>query len=142
MLNKIDHLGIAVYSTETVKKIFAKIFNLTPVFEEIVQDQRVKVVGFRVGQSTLEFLEPTSKESPIAKFLEKRGEGLHHVSMDVSDITSTLKKLKSENIRLIDETPRMGAEGKKIAFVHPKSLFGILLELSEELEGRKHSPRT
>ena len=142
MLNKIDHLGIAVYSIETVKKFFARIFNLTPVFEEIVQDQQVKVVGFRVGESTLEFLEPISEESPIAKFLEKRGEGLHHVSMDVSDITTTLKTLKSESIRLIDETPRIGAEGKKIAFVHPKSIFGILLELSEELEGTNHSPST
>ena len=140
MLNKIDHLGIAVYSIETVKKIFAKIFNLTPVFEELVEDQQVKVVGFRVGQSNLEFLEPTSKESPIAKFLEKRGEGIHHVSLDVSDIASTMKTLKSEDIRLIDETPRIGAEGKRIAFVHPKSLFGILLELSEELEGTNHPP--
>jgi len=140
MLNSIDHLGIAVYSIESVKKIFAKIFNLTPVFEEIVQDQQVKVVGFRVGQSTLEFLEPTSKDSPIAKFLEKRGEGIHHVSIDVNDITAALKTLKSEDIGLIDQTPRVGAEGKKIAFVHPKSLFGILLELSEELEDTNHSP--
>ena len=140
MLKKVDHIGIAVYSVETVKKIFKKIFGLTPVFEEIVEDQQVRVVGFRVGESNLEFLEPTSQESPITKFLEKRGEGIHHVSMDVSDINSVLKTLKSADIKLIDESPRIGAEGKKIAFVHPKSIFGILLELSEELKDTNHSP--
>ncbi len=140
MLKKVDHIGIAVYSVETVKKIFKKIFGLTPVFDEIVENQQVRVVGFRVGESNLEFLEPTSQESPIAKFLEKRGEGIHHVSMDVSDINSALKTLKSADIKLIDESPRIGAEGKKIAFVHPKSIFGILLELSEEMKDTNHSP--
>jgi len=140
MLKKIDHIGIAVNSVETVKNFFHNIFGLTPVFEEIVEEQQVRVVGFRVGESNLEFLEPTGQESPIAKFLEKRGEGIHHVSMDVSDISSAIKTLKSSDIKLIDESPRTGAEGKKIAFVHPKSIFGILLELSQELKDTKHSP--
>jgi methylmalonyl-CoA/ethylmalonyl-CoA epimerase len=140
MLQKIDHIGIAVHSIETVKQFFSKIFGLTPIFEEAVEEQQVKVVGFRVGESNIEFLEPTSQESPIAKFLKKRGEGIHHLSMGVSDIDSALKVLKSAEVKLIDEKPRIGAEGKKIAFVHPKSIFGILLELSEELKQTNHTP--
>ncbi len=132
MLEKIDHIGIAVNSIEEVKTLFKNIFQLEPVFEEEVLEQKVKVVGFRVGESNLEFLEPLNAASPIAKFLEKRGEGLHHVAVGVNDIEKTLNNLKSANLRLIDEMPRTGAEGKQIAFVHPKSVFGILLELSQK----------
>jgi methylmalonyl-CoA epimerase len=139
MFNKIDHLGIAVYSVETVKQFFQNIFNLSPIFEEKIEDQRVKVVGFRVGETNLEFLEPTNQDSPIAKYLEKRGEGIHHISMEVNNITSAMETLKSKDIKLIDESPRIGAESKKIAFIHPKSIFGILLELSEELKDPNHS---
>ncbi|MBN2364650.1 MAG: methylmalonyl-CoA epimerase [Calditrichaeota bacterium] len=132
MLEKIDHIGIAVNSVNEVKSLFKKIFNLEPLFEEEVSDQKVRVVGFKCGDSNLEFLEPLNAESPIARYLEKRGEGLHHVAVGVKDIDEALNRLKSTNVRLIDENPRMGAEGKKIAFVHPKSVFGILLELSQE----------
>src|SRR4030043_921657 len=123
MLRKIDHIGIAVHSVEEVKSFFLKIFDLKPVFEESVQDQQVKVVGFKLGESNIEFLEPTSPESPVAKFLEKRGQGMHHLSVEVQDIEQTIATLKSQRIQLIDEKAKIGAEGKKIAFLHPKSTF-------------------
>ena len=132
MLEKIDHVGVAVYSLDAVKKQYKEIFNLDPIFEETVDEQKVKVAGFKVGESTIEYLEPTSENSPIAKYLAKKGEGLHHIALGVTDIEFVLKKINQAGLRLIDETPKIGAEGKKIAFVHPKSMNGILLELSQE----------
>jgi methylmalonyl-CoA/ethylmalonyl-CoA epimerase len=132
MLHKIDHVGIAVHSLEDVKALFLKCFHMMPIFEEAVPEQKVKVAGFKLGESNLEFLEPTDNDSPIARFLEKRGQGLHHISVGVENIDTVLKELRENNINLIDEKARIGAEGKKIAFVHPKSVFGILLELSQE----------
>ena len=134
MLNKIDHIGVAVQSVEKVKHLFKILFNLKPEFEEIVTDQKVKVVGFKIGESNLEFLEPVDETSPISKYLEKRGEGLHHIALNVEDIEDILEQFKSHQLQLIDEKPRTGAEGKKIAFVHPKSFNGILLELSQDQE--------
>lgn len=133
MLRKIDHIGIAVHSVEEVKSFFLKIFDLKPVFEESVQNQQVKVVGFKLGESNIEFLEPTSSESPVAKFLEKRGQGMHHLAVEVQDMEQTIATLKSQRIQLIDEKAKIGAEGKKITFLHPKSTFGILLELSQKI---------
>ena len=112
--------------------MYKDVLGLTPVFEEEVPEQKVKVVGFKVGQSNIEYLEPTSPDSPIAKFLEKRGEGMHHLCVGVADIHAVLANMKSNGIQLIDEQPKTGAEGKQIAFVHPKSMNGILLELSQE----------
>ena len=132
MLKKIDHVGVAVNSVDEVKTLYKEIFGLEPVFEEVVEEQKVRAVGFKIGESNIEFLEATSPESPIAKFLEKRGEGLHHIALSVTDIVSVLRNMKSRGLRLIDEEPKAGAEGKKIAFVHPKSMNGILLELSQE----------
>ncbi len=132
MIKKIDHVGIAVNSVSSVKTMFKTLFHLEPAFEEVVEDQKVKVVGFRLGDTNLEFLEPTGPDSPIAKYLKKRGEGIHHLALGVDNIEETLERFQQNNLRLIDETPRQGAEGKLIAFVHPKSLFGILLELSQE----------
>ncbi len=132
MLKKIDHIGIAVQSVDTVKTLFKTLFHLEPLFEETVETQKVRVVGFQVGASTIEYLEPIAGDSPISKFLEKRGEGLHHIALGVDDIEGVLQTMKMHGIRLIDETPKIGAEGKKIAFVHPGSMNGVLLELSEE----------
>ena len=134
MLRKIDHIGIAVHSIEEVKSFFLRIFDLKPVFEESVEDQKVKVIGYKIGDSNIEFLEPTSSESPVAKFLEKRGQGMHHLSMEVQNLEQTLATLKSQQIQLIDEHARTGAEGKKIAFLHPKNTFGVLLELSQKVK--------
>lgn len=132
MLEKIDHVGVAVKSVDEVKKLFKEVFNLEPVFEEIVKEQKVKAIGFKVGESKIEFLEPTEVDSPVAKFVDKRGEGLHHIALSVHDIGEVLQNMKERGLQLIDEEPKIGAEGKKIAFVHPRSINGILLELSQE----------
>jgi methylmalonyl-CoA epimerase len=132
VLKKIDHIGIAVKSIAEAKELYKDIFQIEPAFEEEVQDQKVKVLGIRISESNLEYLEPTTPDSPIAKFLEKRGEGLHHIAISVSNLPEVLKMMIARNIRLIDENPRIGAEGKQIAFVHPQSMNGILLELIEE----------
>ena len=132
MLKKIDHIGVAVKSVDEIKKMYKLLFNLDPEFEETVEDQKVQVVGFKIGESNIEFLEPTAEDSPIAKYLSEKGEGLHHIALAVTDIVATLQNMKTNGLRLIDEEPRIGAEGKKIAFVHPKSFNGILLELSQE----------
>jgi methylmalonyl-CoA epimerase len=132
MLEKIDHVGVAVKSVDEVKKLFKEVFNLEPAFEEIVEEQKVRAIGFKVGESKIEFLEPTEVDSPIAKFVNKRGEGLHHIALSVYDIGDVLQNMKERGLQLIDEEPKIGAEGKKIAFVHPKSINGILLELSQE----------
>jgi len=131
MLKKIDHIGIAAADTEAVKQMMQEIFGLSPSFEEEVLDQHVRAVGFRLGDSNLEFLEPTSPESPIAKYMEKKGGGMHHMAVQVDDIRAVIKKLKNAGLSMIDDEPRPGAEGKLIAFVHPRSFFGILLELSQ-----------
>ena len=132
MLQKIDHVGIAVQSLEEVKTLFLKCFRMRPVFEETVPEQGVKVAGFKLDESNLEFLEPTDAESPIARFLDKKGQGLHHIAVGVENIDTMLNELKDKGVGLIDAKSRRGAEGKKIAFVHPKSVFGILLELSQD----------
>ena len=131
-LTKIDHVGVAVRSLDTVKAMFKEVFDLEPVFEEEVETQKVRVAGFKVGESNIEYLEPTSDTSPISGFLDKRGEGLHHIAVGVSNIEEVLAQMKEKGLRLIDESPKEGAEGKMIAFVHPKSTNGILLELSQE----------
>jgi len=131
MLEKIDHIGIAVEDLEAVMETYREAFGLDPSFQEEVADQKVRVAGFDVGGSTIEYLEPTSPESPIARFLEKKGTGIHHMAYRVKNLEEVLKRLKEKGLRLIDEQPRDGAEGKKIAFVHPKSTNGILIELCE-----------
>jgi len=131
MLKRIDHLGIAVQSLTAVKNKLKAVFDLEPEFEGTVEEQRVNVAGFKIGDSHLEYLEPTSKSSPIAKFLEKRGEGLHHFCVEVENLEGTLIRLRREGVRLIDETPRPGADGKLIAFIHPSSMNGVLIELSQ-----------
>ncbi|RLD14300.1 MAG: methylmalonyl-CoA epimerase [Caldiserica bacterium] len=132
MIEKIDHIGIAVKSIEESKNFFEDILGLNVVFEETLPDSGVKALGLSIGESRLELLEAYGENSPIEKFIEKKGEGLHHIALKVDDIEKMLKLLKDKGFRLIDEKPRIGAEGKKIAFVHPKSTHGILMELVEE----------
>ena len=131
MIEKIDHIGIAVKNIERASKIFENILNIKVAGEEVVESQKVKVAFLPVGESELELLESTSLEGPIAKFIEKKGEGIQHIAFKVKNIENILEKLKKEGIRLIDEKPRYGAGGAKIAFLHPKSTNGILVELCE-----------
>ena len=126
---KIDHLGIAVEEIESSLGFWGDSLGLENVHTEVVEDQMVRVAMLPVGESRIELLEPTSDESPVARFIQKRGPGIHHIAIEVSDIEASLKKLRENGARLIDEKPRLGAEGCLIAFVHPKSAGGVLIEL-------------
>ena len=131
MIEKIDHIGIAVRSIKKTSELLSNILGLKIAGEEIVEEQKVKVAFLPLGDSELELLESTSPEGPIARFIEKKGEGIQHIAFKVDNIEKTLEKLKKEGVRLIDEKPRYGAGGAKIAFIHPKSTNGILVELCE-----------
>lgn len=128
---KLEHLGIAVKSLEESVPIFEKIFGVPASALEHVAEQKVNVRKLHIGNCDLELLEATSPDSPIAKFIEKRGEGIHHCSFETSDIVSKLSELKLGGINLIDEKPKTGADDMLIAFLHPKSTAGILMELSQ-----------
>jgi len=132
---KISHLGIATKGIEEALKFWEDALGLENVHTEVVEDQKVRVAMLPLGESRIELLEPTSEDSPISKFLEKRGGGIHHIAVEVDDIEAALAKLKSEGARLIDESPRIGAEGCLVAFVHPASANGVLLELVQENKG-------
>jgi len=126
---KINHLGIATKNIDEALKFWQGTLGVEDVHREVVEDQKVRVAMLNVGESRIELLEPTADDSPISKFLEKRGGGIHHVAIEVDDIEADLARMKSEGTRLIDEHPRNGAEGCLVAFVHPSSSSGVLLEL-------------
>ncbi|WP_329903292.1 methylmalonyl-CoA epimerase [Porphyromonas pogonae] len=130
-LSHIEHLGIAVKSIEDSLPYYEEILGLKCYNIEEVADQKVKTAFFKVGQTKIELLEPTSEESTIAKFIEKRGEGIHHIAFAVPDCAEALKDAESKGVRLIDTAPRKGAEGLNIAFLHPKSTLGVLTELCD-----------
>ena len=129
---KINHLGIATKGIDEALKFWKDALGLESIHTEVVEDQKVRVAMLPIGESRIELLEPTTDDSPISKFLEKRGGGIHHIAVEVDDIKAALKKLKAQGMRLIDETPRIGAEGCLVAFVHPGSTGGVLLELVQE----------
>jgi methylmalonyl-CoA epimerase len=131
---KINHLGIATNGIEDALKFWEDALGLENVHTEIVEDQKVRVAMLPIGESRVELLEPTSDDSPISKFLEKRGGGIHHIAVEVDDIAASLSQLKAKGMRLIDESPRIGAEGCLVAFVHPASANGVLLELVQTQE--------
>lgn len=131
MIEKIDHIGIAVSNIQDAAKFYTKALGLKVSEIETVEEQKVKTVGILLGDTRIELLEPLGAEGPIAKFIEKRGEGIQHIALKVDDIKAQLDDLKQKGIRLIDEEPKMGAGGAKIAFIHPKSTNGILIELCE-----------
>ena len=126
---KINHLGIATKSIEDALTFWVNGLGLKNVHTEVVEDQKVRVAMLPVGDSRIELLEPTSDDSPISKFLEKRGGGIHHFAVEVDDIRAALADMRSKGTRLIDQEPRAGAEGCLVAFVHPAASNGVLLEL-------------
>jgi methylmalonyl-CoA epimerase len=126
---KINHIGIATRSIDDALNFWSDALGLENVHTETVEDQKVRVAMLPLGESRVELLEPTSDDSPISKFLEKRGGGIHHIAVEVDDIEASLATLKTKGVRLIDEVPRPGAEGCQVAFVHPSSANGVLLEL-------------
>ena len=128
---KIDHLGIAVKSIDAGKNFWADTLGLEFEGTETVAEQKVITAFFPVGESEVELLESTAPDGPIAKYLEKKGQGIQHVAFRVEDIEAALNELKEKGVRLIDEKPRIGAGGARIAFLHPKSTNGVLVELCE-----------
>jgi len=128
---KVDHIGIAVQSITETKKLYQDLLGLEHAGNETVAEQKVTTAFFPVGDTEVELLESTAADGPIAKYLEKRGEGVQHIAFRVENIEEALIELKAKGIRLIDEQPRKGAGGAKIAFLHPKSTYGVLIELCE-----------
>jgi methylmalonyl-CoA/ethylmalonyl-CoA epimerase len=126
---KVDHIGIATRRIDEALRLWQDALGLQVDFTEEVKDQGVRVAMLPLGETHIELLEPLSQDSPVGKFLEKRGPGIHHVAVRVTDIRASLAKLKERGTRLIDETPRQGAGGCLVAFVHPASANGVLLEL-------------
>ncbi len=131
---KIDHLGIAVESIEQALVFYRDALGLELKHTETVADQGVNVAMLPLGESRVELLEPTGPDTPVGKFIAKRGPGIHHICVAVEDIHATLAELKAKGVQLIDETPRPGAEGCLVAFVHPKGTNGVLVELSQKME--------
>ncbi|MEJ7700152.1 MAG: methylmalonyl-CoA epimerase [Pyrinomonadaceae bacterium] len=129
---KISHLGIATKNIDEALKFWQDALGLENIHTETVEDQKVRVAMLPIGDTRIELLEATADDSPIAKFVEKRGGGIHHIAVEVENIEETLAKLKRNGARLIDESPRMGAEDCLIAFVHPSSTNGVLLELIQK----------
>jgi methylmalonyl-CoA/ethylmalonyl-CoA epimerase len=128
-MNKIEHIGIAVKDLEASNLLFSKLFNKAPYKQEVVESENVITSFFDVGPNKIELLAATSTESPIHKFIEKKGEGIHHIAYDVSDIYAEIERLKNEGFVMIHEQPKKGADNKLIAFLHPKSTNGVLIEL-------------
>ncbi len=130
---KIEHIGIATRELDEALEFWRGALGLEPDATEVVAEQRVRVAMLPLGEVHVELLEPTDEQSPIAKFLEKRGPGIHHLAVRVEDIRATLESLKKQGIRLIDEEPRVGAGGCLVAFVHPSAARGVLLELVQHV---------
>lgn len=135
----IEHIGIAVSNLEESIKFYEEVLGFKCYAIEEVKDQKVKTAFFMVGQTKIELLESTDSEGPIGKFIEKRGEGVHHIAYAVEGLEDALVHMESKGVRLIDQQPRKGAEGLQIAFLHPKSTGGVLTELCEDKESRKQT---
>ncbi len=133
MIN-LEHIGIAVKNLDESKKLFEKLLNSAPYKVETVASEQVTTSFFKIGASKVELLEATSPESPIAKFIEKKGEGIHHLAFAVSDIKSEMARLKAEGFVLLNDVPKKGADNKWVCFLHPKSTNGVLIELCQERE--------
>lgn len=130
-LTHIEHIGIAVKNLEESIKFYENILGLKCYAVEEVKDQKVKTAFFKIGETKIELLETTDPDGPVGKFIEKRGEGIHHLAFAVSNLKTALAELQEKEIKLIDVNPRRGAEGLDIAFLHPKSTYGVLTELNE-----------
>jgi len=131
---KIEHLGIAVKNLEQSNLLFTKLFGKAPYKSESVESENVSTSFFMLGESKIELLEATNTDSPIAKFIEKKGEGIHHIAIEVSDIYAEMERLKGEGFTLLSNEPKKGADNKLICFLHPQSSNGMLIELCQEIK--------
>jgi methylmalonyl-CoA/ethylmalonyl-CoA epimerase len=134
MQKGIDHIGIAVRSIEKALPLYEKVFGMVNEGEEVVESQGVKVAFLSTGNTRIELLEPLNESSAVAKFIAKRGEGMHHIALEVSDIKERIKELKTNGLQMIDHEPRPGAHHTQVAFIHPKSVQGVLVEFIEKPE--------
>jgi methylmalonyl-CoA/ethylmalonyl-CoA epimerase len=133
-MRKIEHIGIAVHDLENSNELFSKLFGQPAYKTEEVASEGVKTSFFMCGPNKIELLEATNEDSPIAKFLEKKGEGIHHIAFDVEDIYAEIERLKLEGFTVLNETPKKGADNKLVAFLHPKTTNGVLIELCQEIK--------
>jgi len=134
MFNKIEHIGIAVKNAESALTLFNALFQAEPYKTEVVESEHVKTIFYQIGPNKIELLEATSPDSAIAKFIEKKGEGIHHIAYEVDDILTEMERLKKEGFQFINDLPKKGADNKLIAFLHPKSTNGVLIELCQEIK--------
>lgn len=132
-MNKIEHIGIAVKDLEVSNKVFEKLLGTPHYKTEWVESEGVKTSFFKAGENKIELLEATNENSPIAKFINKKGEGIHHIAFDVTNIENEIERLKKEGFIVLNETPKKGADNKLVTFLHPKSTNGVLIELCQEL---------
>lgn len=133
-MKKIEHIGIAVKDLETSNEVFAKLFGTAHYKTESVESEGVKTSFFMTGPNKIELLEATNPESPIAKFIEKKGEGIHHIAFAVDDIEAEIERLTEEGFTVLNQTPKKGADNKLVAFLHPKSTNGVLIELCQDIK--------
>ncbi|MDP5157405.1 MAG: methylmalonyl-CoA epimerase [Flaviramulus sp.] len=133
-MNKIEHIGIAVKSLNESNQLFSKLFGKTHYKIEEVESEGVKTSFFKIGENKIELLQAIKSDSPIAKFIDKKGEGIHHIAFDVDDIEAEIMRLKNDGFIVLNETPKQGADNKLVAFLHPKSSNGVLIELCQEIK--------
>ncbi len=136
-MNKIEHIGIAVKNIDESNDLFTNLFGKKHYKTEEVESEGVKTSFFKIGENKIELLEATNSDSPIAKFIEKKGEGIHHIAFDVDDIEAEIKRLKEEGFIVLNEVPKKGADNKLVAFLHPKATNGVLIELCQEIINQK-----
>ncbi len=134
MLDKIEHLGIAVTDIEAANKVYTALLGVEPYKEEVVESEAVTTSFFKCGESKIELLQAQNPDSAIAKFIEKRGEGIHHVAFSVTNIEAEIQRLEKEGFQVLNKTPKRGADNKLVAFLHPKSSHGVLVELCQEID--------
>jgi len=137
MPTNVEHIGIAVKSILESDLLFAKLFNVPPYKHEAVESEGVSTSFFKINQTKIELLEATNAESPIAKFIEKKGEGVHHIAFEVADIVAEMARLQHEGFTLLSPTPKRGADNKLVCFLHPKGTNGVLIELCQEISSEK-----
>jgi len=135
-MKKIEHIGIAVKNMDDSKGLFSKLFGAPHYKTETVESEGVKTAFFNMGPNKIELLEATTPDSPIAKFIEKKGEGIHHIAFDVVDIEAEISRLKAEGFVVLNDSPKPGADNKLVAFLHPKSTNGVLIELCQEIPSK------
>jgi methylmalonyl-CoA/ethylmalonyl-CoA epimerase len=137
MLTNVEHIGIAVKNISASNELFSKLLNISPYKAENIESEGVNTSFFKINATKIELLEATNPESAIAKFIEKKGEGIHHIAFEVSDILAEMKRLENEGFVLLNQQPKLGADNKLVCFLHPKGTNGVLIELCQEISDKK-----